>query len=99
MQPPAALSTPERRVPRGGVGVANRLLRVLARLPGNRWRYTCLYRSVAECLVLRGYGVPAVVAIGVRNATGDIEAHAWVERADRAAAGSGQGHEPLVPRA
>jgi hypothetical protein len=86
-------------VPRGGVGAANRLLRLLARLPGHRWRNTCLYRSVAECLVLRGYGVPAIVKIGVKNDTGDIEAHAWVVRADRAAQDSGQGHEPLVLRA
>ncbi len=90
---------PERRVPRGATGAANRLLRVLARLPGARWRSTCLYRSVAECLVLRRYGVPAVLCIGVKNDTGDIEAHAWVVRADRPAQGSGEGHQPLVLRA
>ena len=89
---------PERPVPRGGTGAAFRLLRLLAHLPGERWRNTCLYRSVAECLVLRGYGVPAVLKIGVKNATGDIEAHAWVVRADRAADNAG-GHEPLVLRA
>lgn len=93
------LIVPERRVPRGGVGAANRLLRVLARLPGDRWRNTCLYRSVAECLVLRGYGVPAIVRIGVKNETGDIEAHAWVVRADGGTQDSGDGHEPLVLRA
>lgn len=90
---------PERPVPRGGTGAAMRLLRVLAHVPGSRWRNTCLYRSVAECLVLRGYGVPAVLKIGVKNQTGDIEAHAWVVRADRAAAGDSGGHEPLVLRA
>jgi Transglutaminase-like superfamily len=90
---------PERRVPRGGTGAANRLLRVLARMPGGRWRNTCLYRSVAECLVLRRYGVPAVLRIGVKNDTGDIEAHAWVVRADRSAQDSGAGHQPLVLRA
>jgi Transglutaminase-like superfamily len=89
---------PERPVPRGGTGAAMRLLRVLAHVPGSRWRNTCLYRSVAECLVLRRYGVPAVLKIGVKNATGDIEAHAWVVRADREAANDG-GHEPLVLRA
>ena len=89
---------PERHVPRGGVGAALRLLRVLGRLPGNRWRNTCLYRSVAECLVLRRYGVPAIVKIGVRNDGGEIDAHAWVVRADRAAQDSGMGHQPLVLR-
>ena len=49
------------RVPRGAIGAAMILLRVLGRLPGRRWRNTCLYRSVAECLVLRRYGVPATV--------------------------------------
>jgi len=89
---------PERRVPRGATGSAMLLLRVLARLPGSRWRNTCLYRSVAECLVLRRYGVPATLRIGVRNGTGDIEAHAWVVRADRPAPDAG-GHQPLVLRA
>jgi len=93
-----ALGTPERRVPRGATGAACRLLALLARLPGERWRNTCLYRSVAECLVLRRYGVPAVLRIGVKNDTGDIEAHAWVVRADRAVQGSGSGHQPLVLR-
>ncbi|HVG43286.1 MAG TPA: lasso peptide biosynthesis B2 protein [Longimicrobium sp.] len=92
--PPAA----ERRVPRGATGAAMLLLRALARLPGARWRNTCLYRSVAECLVLRRYGVPAILKIGVRNGAGDIEAHAWVVRADRPAPDAG-GHQPLVLRA
>ena len=89
---------PERPVPRGGTGAAFRLLRVLAHVPGARWRNTCLYRSVAECLVLRRYGVPAVLKIGVKNASGDIEAHAWVVRADRAP-DHADGHQPLVLRA
>ena len=74
---------PERPVPRGGTGAAMRLLRVLAHVPGSRWRNTCLYRSVAECLALRRYGVPAVVRIGVRAGQGaetPIVAHAWVVR-------------------
>jgi transglutaminase superfamily protein len=98
---PPPRSGPERRVPRGATGSALRLIRLLARVPGSRWRNTCLYRSVAECLVLRRYGVPAVVRIGVKNGEGDIEAHAWVVRADRAAqnGGGGDGHEPLVVRA
>jgi hypothetical protein len=89
----------ERRVPRGATGSAMLLLRVLARLPGSPWRNTCLYRSVAECLVLRRYGVPATLKIGVKNGSGDIEAHAWVVRADRPAHDPGGGHQPLVMRA
>jgi len=94
--PPPA---PERRVPRGATGAAMRLLRLLALLPGSTWRNTCLYRSVAECLVLRRYGVPAILKIGVRNGSGDIEAHAWVVRADRPAHDPSDGHQPLVLRA
>ena len=93
--PPPAV---ERRVPRGATGAALLLLRALARLPGSRWRNTCLYRSVAETLVLRRYGVPAILKIGVRSAVGDIEAHAWVVRADRPQHDAG-GHQPLVLRA
>jgi hypothetical protein len=90
---------PERRVPRGATGAAFLLLRALGKLPGSPWRNTCLYRSVAECLVLRGYGVPATLKIGVRNGSGDIEAHAWVVRADRPAHDPSGGHQPLVMRA
>lgn len=94
--PPAR---PGGRVPRGAVGAAMVLLKALARLPGSPWRNTCLYRSVAECLVLRRYGVPATLHIGVRSGErADIEAHAWVVRADRPAAGAARGHEPLVLR-
>jgi hypothetical protein len=59
------------------------VVRVLAAVPGLPWRNTCLYRSVAECLALRRYGVPAVVRIGVRAGQGaetPIVAHAWVVR-------------------
>jgi hypothetical protein len=93
---------PERAVPRGATGGALLALKLLARLPGRRWRNTCLYRSVAECLVLRGYGVPAVLRIGVKNGEGDIEAHAWVVRADRGervGVDRDGGHQPLVLRA
>ena len=93
--PPAA----ERAVPRGATGAAMLLLRALARLPGSRWRNTCLYRSVAETLVLRRYGVPAILKIGVKSGAGDIEAHAWVVRADRPAHDASEGHQPLVLRA
>jgi|GEM_PF-1129738 len=53
----------------------------LARVPFSPWRNTCLYRSIAECLVMRHYGVPAQIRIGVRNEApphGPIVAHAWV---------------------
>ena len=86
------------RVPRGALGAAMVLLKVLGRLPGRRWRNTCLYRGVAECLVLRHYGVGATLKIGVRSGEG-IEAHAWVVRPDRPVPGHAHGHEPLVLRA
>ena len=68
------------RPPRGAVRAALATVRLLARVPGLPWKSTCLYRSVAECLVLRRYGVPAVVRIGVKNdpGSGQILAHAWV---------------------
>ena len=50
-----------------GVRVARALLRRLARLPFTPWRNTCLFRSIAECLVLRRYGVPAAIRLGVRR--------------------------------
>lgn len=86
------------RVPRGAIGGAFLVLRVLGKLPGGHWRNTCLYRSVAECLVLRRYGIAATLRIGVRSAEG-IEAHAWVVRPDRPVPGHAHGHEPLVMRA
>lgn len=59
-------------------------IRVLGRIPLLPWRNTCLYRSVAECLVWRRLGVPCRLRIGVRRdvaAWEALEAHAWVERA------------------
>jgi len=63
------------------VRVAHRALALLARLRPSRWRATCLYRSVAECLALRALGWPARVVIGVGNGAAPAEtvAHAWVE--------------------
>ena len=63
------------------VHVSHLMLGKLARIRPARWRSTCLYRSVAECLVLRGLGHPARVVIGVGTDTGAIGvmAHAWVE--------------------
>lgn len=91
-------------VPRGARGGAMRALKVLALLPGSRWRNTCLYRSVAECLVLRGYGVPAYLRIGVKSdgEGGEVLAHAWVVRADTGEVldlHSAGGHQPLEVRA
>lgn len=83
MAPPVGASG-SAEAPRGAVGAAFRGVALLARVPGLPWRNTCLYRSVAECLVLRRYGVPAYVRIGVRNEDpphGAIVAHAWVVRA------------------
>lgn len=63
------------------VRVAHRALVLLARVGPTRWRAACLHRSVAECLALRAYGLPARVAIGVGNgaAPSTTIAHAWVE--------------------
>lgn len=71
--------------PDAALRAARRTLRLLARLPGHRWRTSCLYESVAECLVLRQSGVPAAVCIGVKRGTDGrpgIEAHAWVARSE-----------------
>lgn len=79
--PPASAAQPD--LPRGVVRAARTGVRLLAAVPGLPWRDTCLYNSVAECLALRRYGVPAVVRIGVRAGQGaetPIVAHAWVVR-------------------
>ena len=81
LSPPAFAPSGIASPPRGTVRAAYTAVRVLAAVPGLPWKNTCLYRSVAECLALRGYGIPAVVRIGVR-AGGEGEdpviAHAWV---------------------
>jgi hypothetical protein len=80
--PPAAAAA-EPDPPRGVIRASRVVVRVLSAVPGLPWRNTCLYRSVAECLALRRYGVPAVVRIGVRAGQGaetPIVAHAWVVR-------------------
>src|SRR4029077_6883455 len=66
---------------------AHRTLRVLARTRLPWWRNTCLYRALAECLVLRRYGIPCRVELGVTRAPlaedrGEIGAPAWVVRED-----------------
>src|SRR5881392_2207451 len=52
---------------RGGQAVraAHLTLRWLSRAAFPVWRNTCLYRAVAECLVLRHYGIPARLELGV----------------------------------
>jgi hypothetical protein len=56
------------------------VLRQLARVPGAGWRDTCLYRAIAECLVLRAFEFPAVVRLGVRGSADEtVAAHAWTE--------------------
>ena len=67
--------------PGAALRAAHRTLRVLARTRLPWWRNTCLYRALAECLVLRRYGITCRVELGVTRA-GDkaIGAHAWVVR-------------------
>jgi len=65
------------------VRAAHVTLRWLSRAAFPVWRNTCLYRAVAECLVLRRYGIPCRLELGVagHDAPGRITAHAWVVRA------------------
>jgi hypothetical protein len=103
LRPPAQADGAD--APRGAVSAAVRTVALLSRLPRSPWRNTCLYRSTAECLVLRRYGVPALVRIGARRDDaangGEILAHAWVVRAGDPASpdASPGGHVPLVLRA
>ena len=80
--PPSALSrAAASESPSLAVRVGHRTLALLARVRPGRWRATCLHRSVAECVVLRAYGLPARLVIGVGNgaAPATTIAHAWVE--------------------
>lgn len=80
---PADAPAVPRAEPARGLRAARRALRVLSWIPGGRWRTSCLYESVAECLTLRRSGVPAAVCIGVKREAGGqagITAHAWVAR-------------------
>jgi hypothetical protein len=85
---PATPSNTQRQPPNPSdvarvLALTDRVLRLLARIPGGPWRTTCLYRSVAECLALHRLGLPAVIRLGVRaddrGPERDIMAHAWVE--------------------
>ena len=80
-------ATRPRRDPEPAVRATFLALRLLARLRFPLWRNTCLYRSIAQCLVLRSYGVPCRLRIGVTapastREPAPIDAHAWVERLD-----------------
>lgn len=61
--------------------VANGAVRQLARTH-TAWRNTCLYRSAAQYLVLKDFGRPAAIRIGVKSVKhedeGDVTAHSWV---------------------
>ena|SRR2546425_5455688 len=73
---------------RDAVRAAHRTLRLLGRAGFPVWRNTCLYRAVAECLVLRRYGIPCRLELGIgkHDEPGMVKAHAWVVRADGAEA-------------
>ncbi|HEY0243711.1 MAG TPA: lasso peptide biosynthesis B2 protein [Gemmatimonadaceae bacterium] len=61
--------------------VANGSIRQLSRTR-TAWKNTCLYRSVAQYLVLKKYGRSAAIRIGIRSSPhedeGDVAAHSWV---------------------
>lgn len=80
---PARLD-PVRPLPAPALMLAERTLRVLARVPGSPWRATCLYRCVAATLLWRDHGIPSVLRIGAAATLSSIaepgvRAHAWVE--------------------
>ena len=81
LERPAGVAATPHADARRAVRASHAALARLARVRRARWRNTCLYRSVAECLVLRSFGLPARVVIGVGNAAdpADVIAHAWVE--------------------
>jgi Transglutaminase-like superfamily len=71
------------RVPAGGESVSPKVLafhvdRILHRGRGI-WRHSCLRRAAVLALLLRRSGHDARVVIGVRrDASGTLEAHAWL---------------------
>lgn len=81
---PGDLVGARRGDPEPALRATRSMLRLLARARLPWWRNTCLYRAVAECVVLRRYGVPCRLELGVTR-SGDgaaIGAHAWVVRGD-----------------
>src|SRR5688500_8903774 len=62
------LKPARRAAPNESVDLAARLLSRLSRSRlGGVWRDTCLYQSVATCVVLRYYGAPAVLKLGAKR--------------------------------
>ena len=89
---------PMRPHPELAIRTSARAIRVLGRVPFLPWRNTCLYRSVAECLVLRSFGLGCRLELGVSRERPDgdgIVAHAWVERTGRPS--TEHAHAPLRP--
>jgi hypothetical protein len=63
------------------VAAADRAMRVFSRIPLGPWQATCLYRSVAVCLLLRWSGIDALLRLGAAQGQAGPRAHAWVENA------------------
>lgn len=64
----------------GKSGAADRLVEAMRQaILFNPFRYTCLERAGALHRLLRRYGIPSVLRIGVKSAASGIAAHAWVE--------------------
>jgi hypothetical protein len=102
LAPAAHAHAPAAAAPRGTARAARAAVRALAAVPLLPWRNTCLYRSVAECLALRAFGVPAVVRIGVRRGDGaeaEVLAHAWVVADPAAEPPPPDGMRPFALRA
>ena len=78
------LRTHWQNAPQGSIGreeeitlVRRSIARAANVLP---WKSLCLTRSIAEFIMLRGRGIPAVMFAGVRfSGHSSLEAHAWVE--------------------
>lgn len=94
---PAPRAHADAEPPRGAVRATRGALRLLERVPGGHWRNTCLYRSVAECLVLRNFGVDARLRIGVGKEGAEVIAHAWVVRGAQADADADPAAAALRP--
>jgi hypothetical protein len=59
--------------------IANGAIRHLSRTR-TAWKNTCLYRSMAQYLVLRDFGKSAAIRVGVQGPESEarIKAHSWV---------------------
>ena len=74
---------PDLRRVRWAVGAASRLL------PGTR----CLAQALAGQVVLARRGVPTRLRIGVGRSSGEVSAHAWLERDGRVVLGEARPDE------